>query len=193
VRAYLKAFYVVDSNEIPHILYLHKPWILRECSWASLTNSPCPGHVLGGAVDIYAPQPYMPADEGKVVAIKKFPAPKNRVNSEDYDYLLLIREDDAIIKILHVKPKCRMGESLYLGDSLGEYLDSGFFYPWTEPHMHVEIRRSDDPIRALGSYPLRVHTDLISFLKIAGCSQGKEFRVIERHAGYSLAVPQDGG
>jgi hypothetical protein len=59
--------------------------------------------------------------------------------------------------------------------------------------MHVEVRKSDDPIRALGSYPLRVHTDLISFLNSVGCSQSKEFRVIGSYAGYPLAVPLDGG
>ncbi len=193
MRAYLQAFYAVDSDGNIEVLYLNKSWIVRDSSWASLSNSPYPGHVLGGAVDIYAPQPYMPAEEGKVLAVKKFPTPRNRVNSEEYDYLLLLQRDNIVIKILHVRPECHVGDYLRLGDLLGGYLDSGFFYPWTEPHMHVEIRSSDDPIRALGSHQLRIHPELLSYMSSLNCSKGDEFIVVGSFAGYPLAVPQDGG
>ncbi|MEM3055348.1 MAG: M23 family metallopeptidase, partial [Candidatus Bathyarchaeia archaeon] len=70
-----------------------------------------------------------------------------------FDYVILLQSSENFekhIKILHVKPTVKVGDVVKPGDQLGFLLRSGFFDFWTEPHMHIEVRKPSDPIRARG-------------------------------------------
>ena len=52
------------------------------------------------------------------------------------------------------KPPVKEGDEIDVGTPLGCLIRDGFFHPWTDPHIHVELRSRSDPIRATGGYPL---------------------------------------
>ncbi len=122
----------------------------------SFFNSPYPAHKQGKAVDIYSS--LSPVD-GRVKKIIKL----------SHDYVILIecsQNPDVLAKILHIKPCVKAGEKLGVGDQLGAFIRSKFFHPWTDNHMHLELRKKDDAVRARGGH------SLISFKKI-GIPPGK--------------------
>jgi len=150
--------------------------------------------VLGCAVDIYAPYPYMPAEEGTVSQILKVPTPKYRVDAATIDWVLIIDlGNDVVLKVLHVKPRVRVGEKVYLGDELGDYVMSGFFLPWSEPHMHVEVRSARDPLRVRGAYKLVPTRELLSILGSTECASTNTFRITYVGRSFYLVRPIDGG
>lgn len=127
--------------------------------WFSFFNSPYPAHKLCSAIDIYFPdeEGLFPADEGVVLEVQRFECPVYRSDADGFDYLTIIRVvDDVVLKILHVKPYVSPGDSLELGDCIGSLIVSGYFYPWSHMHMHVEIRSIYDPYRALGAFKLDI-------------------------------------
>lgn len=110
----------------------------------SFFNSPYPAHKEGKAVDIYSS--LSPVD-GRVKKIIKL----------SHDYVILIecsQNPDVLAKILHIKPCVKAGEKLWVGDQLGVFIRSKFFDPWTDNHMHLELRKKDDAVRARGGYGL---------------------------------------
>ncbi|PIV68784.1 MAG: hypothetical protein COS08_05935 [Euryarchaeota archaeon CG01_land_8_20_14_3_00_38_12] len=110
----------------------------------SFFNSPYPAHKQGKAVDIYSS--LSPVD-GRVKKIIKL--------SHDYVILIECSENPEIFaKILHIKPSVKPGEKIGAGDQLGSFIRSKFFDPWTDNHLHLELRKKDDPVRARGGYRL---------------------------------------
>ncbi len=110
----------------------------------SFFNSPYPAHKQGEAVDIYSS---LSPVEGEVKRIIKL----------SHDYVILIEcseNPDIVAKVLHIKPRIKLGEKIDVGDELGVFIRSNFFDPWTDNHLHLELRKKDDSIRARGGYRL---------------------------------------
>lgn len=127
--------------------------------WFSFFNSPYPAHKSSTALDVYYPEGegLMPLDEGLVLEVEKFECPVKRSDASNFDYLILIKvSKDIVLKILHVKPSVKPGEKVFLGDSLGKIIVSGFLAPWSNIHMHLEFRDIKDPYRALGAFKLDI-------------------------------------
>jgi len=127
----------------------------------SLYNSPFDAHDRGRAIDLYpdegetvAPSPVA----GEVVDTRTVRAPPKPYAAE-HDHLIVVDQGDRIARILHVDPAVESGESIAVGDPLGELVRAGFFAPWVPNHIHLGFRPADaDPYRAAGS--LRVEPDV---------------------------------
>lgn len=129
----------------------------------SFFNSPYPSHHIYSSIDIYpvknfnavAPSPV----KGEIVDVRKVKCPPGKgFRSSVYDYVILMRSlenPERWIKILHVKPSVRKGEIVRPGEKLGKFIRSGFFDFWTDPHIHVEVRKPSDHIRALGGFKFK--------------------------------------
>ena len=123
-------------------------------TWYSFFNSPYIGHREGTAIDIYYPdKPVYPLEEGTVSEIKKIRTPSNIPINEDFLIIIKLNEETCL-KVLHVKPAVNIGDKIYRGDEFGEMILSGFFMPWSDKHVHLEIRKCNDKYRARGGYPL---------------------------------------
>lgn len=126
-------------------------------------NSPYPSHKENTGLDIYpklrfneiAPSPIT----GEIVKVKKVKAPSGRgFKDAGYDYLTLIKSHenpDRVIKLLHIEPIVKVGDKINIGDSIGHLLRSGYFGWGTSPHIHIEIRDPNDPLRARGGSPIK--------------------------------------
>lgn len=163
----------------------------------SFFNSPYFAHQNCAGIDIYpnawfnsvVPSPV----NGEVVEIREV----NRFWRKDFkcsdkDYVLLLRSlenENKIVKILHVKPTVKVGDNIYFGQKLGVFIRSGFFDFWTDPHIHVEVRNPEDPIRAKGgcqisrTIEIDDNMDLVDLMSIKGT-------VVESKREYSLIVPE---
>jgi len=137
----------------------------------SLYNSPYPAHDEGCAVDLYphegdwretgdddesretsAPSPVA----GEVTRTRTVSAPAKSY-AVDHDHLIVVDTGEYLARVLHVDPGVEPGETVAVGDSLGEMVRSGFFAPWVDNHLHLGFRERDaDPIRASGSLPVEV-------------------------------------
>ncbi|MFB6123320.1 MAG: hypothetical protein ABEJ78_07660 [Haloferacaceae archaeon] len=127
----------------------------------SLYNSPYPAHDEGCAIDLYpdGTEGLSPV-AGEVLATRTVRAPE-KPYAAAHDHLILVDAGDYVARILHVDPTVRPGESVAVGDSLGELVRSGFFAPWVDDHVHLGFRRHDqNPTRAAGSLPLDVGVDV---------------------------------
>ena len=158
----------------------------------SFFNSPYPAHSLYTGIDIYpnknfgdvAPSPVM----GKVTRIKRVKCPEGKMfKSSSHDYVILLRSlenPERWIKILHLEPAVEVGETLEPGDGMGVLLRSGFFDFWTDPHIHVEVRKPSDPLRARGGFKIK------RSMRINAAEPLKDLRgtVIESRPEYSLIV-----
>lgn len=134
----------------------------------SFFNSPYPAHHVYTAIDVYpkrffgdaAPSPV----RGEVVKIRRVMCPIGRFfEGSSFDYVILIRSSenpDRLTKILHVAPIVETGEIVEAGEDLGILLRSGYFNFWTEPHIHVEIRKPSDPLRARGAFEIKRSTEI---------------------------------
>ena len=132
---------------------------LDTASFYTLFNSPYTPHREGHAVDIYFPdsEALLPLEEARVMEIKKIEVPMYRSDAENHDYLLILKLDSMhVAKILHVEPRVRVHEKLVYGDPIGRIIISGYFYIWSEPHMHLEIRYIHDRYRARGGLKLAI-------------------------------------
>ncbi len=142
----MSKMYIAESEHM-------KLWV-PEHSHFSFFNSPYIGHREGGAIDIYSRVPLFPFEEGEVIEIRKVRTPTHIPVSEDF--LIAFRlNDELCLKTLHVKPTVKIGEKLSRGDEFGKLILSGFFMPWSDKHVHVELRRCDDRYRARGAMKLR--------------------------------------
>ncbi|MBS7656147.1 hypothetical protein KEJ50_06620 [Candidatus Bathyarchaeota archaeon] len=151
-------------------------------NFLSFTNSPYYAHKKLSAIDIYPPRGCREAlspIEGKTSLIK--------VLKEDYVIIIKVNEE-ACIKILHVKPKLKVGDKVYPGDFIGEIIWSPFYNFWTDYHAHIEVRPIKDPLRAKGGYELNI-SPLLSKTKINE-SFNRFFRVEEVNKRYILLKNQ---
>jgi len=131
--------------------------------FVSFFNSPYHPHIKQAALDIYissrqfgsvAPSPV----KGKVRKLYPFEPPIPKwFNAPKTEYMILIEcseNPEVWVKILHIQPSVKEGDEIDIGTPLGCFIRDGFFHPWTDPHMHIELRSRSDPIRATGGYPL---------------------------------------
>jgi len=137
----------------------------------SLYNSPYAAHDEGCAVDLYphegdwrttgdddenretrAPSPVA----GEVTQTRTVSAPE-KTYAVEHDHLIVVDTGEYLARVLHVDPGVEPGETVAVGDSLGEMVRSGFFAPWVDNHLHLGFRERDaDPVRASGSLPVEV-------------------------------------
>ncbi|MFB6191719.1 MAG: hypothetical protein ABEI11_00175 [Haloarculaceae archaeon] len=126
----------------------------------SLYNSPYPAHDRGRAIDLYpgagsgtratAASPVA----GDVLETRTVRCPP-KPYAVDHDHLIVIDAGEHLARILHVEPTVAAGDSVAVGDPLGELVRSGFFGRWVDDHLHLGFRDSDaDPYRATGSLPV---------------------------------------
>ncbi|WP_146416870.1 hypothetical protein [Haloarcula hispanica] len=127
----------------------------------SLYNSPFDAHDKGCAIDLYpdgerAPSPVA----GEVLDTKTVQAPPKAYAAE-HDHLILVDTGDTVARLLHVDPAVEPGETVAVGDDLGELVRAGFFAPWVPNHIHLGFRDPDaNPYRASGSLPVDVAVDV---------------------------------
>jgi len=157
----------------------------------SFFNSPYPAHHSFAGIDVYpgrcfgdvAPSPV----RGEVTSVRSVKCPKPKgFEGIDYDYVILLRSlenPERLIKILHVKPLVKVGDTAEAGSDLGALLRSGFFDFWTDPHVHVEVRNPSDPIRARGGFRFKRLMDVDDLEATADNLSGV---VVESKPGYSL-------
>ncbi len=134
-------------------------------SSVSFCNSPFPAHRDYGALDIY------PADakfndevacpvNGIVKDVRRFSSPSLFPDRPPiYEYLTIIESEEnpsVYVKIIHACPKVSAGERVNVGDKIAVLIHSGYYPFWVDPHIHVELRNPNDPVRASGSYNLEV-------------------------------------
>jgi hypothetical protein len=121
-------------------------------------NSPYPAHRLSTGIDIYPGRGFgedagSPVS-GRVILIRKVSAPKaSRFRDHGHDTVILLESQEnpeRVIKILHVEPRVQEGDVLETGQTLGTLIRSGYFGYSTAPHIHLEVRRPSDPLRARG-------------------------------------------
>jgi hypothetical protein len=127
----------------------------------SLYNSPYPAHDRGCAIDLYpASDRGVSPVAGEVIDIRTVAAP-SRPYADDDDHLVLIDTGEHVARILHVDPAVVPGDTVAVGDSLGELIRSGFFAPWVDNHVHLGFRDPEaNPYRAAGSLPVEVGVDV---------------------------------
>lgn len=136
--------------------------VLSQYCRFSLYNSPFVAHDRGCAVDLY------PGDEtttattavspvaGEVVDTRTVDAPP-KPYAAAHDHLTLVDTGDRIARLLHVDPSVGAGDTVAVGDPLGELVRAGFFAPWVPNHIHLGFRdHGDDRYRASGSLPLEL-------------------------------------
>lgn len=166
------------------------PW--KTCF--SIFNSPYPAHKSESALDVYFSDvdALMPFDEGIVADVKWFESLKLRSDAYDKEPLILIKLDEKhALKVLHVKPKVKVGEKIFLGDPLGKMIVSGYFPPWTSLHAHFELRNlKNNPYRAKGAFKVNVDEEFMKPLKVKSRVNNEMlFEVIETFKNFSLVKP----
>ena len=135
--------------------------VLEQYYRFSLYNSPFVAHDEGCAIDCYpegerAPSPVA----GEVLDTKTVQAPPQPY-AADHDYLILIDTGEYVARLLHVRPGVAAGDSVAVGEDLGELVRAGFFAPWVPNHIHLGFRDADaNPYRAAGSLPVEAGVDV---------------------------------
>lgn len=132
---------------------------IPQTSYFSIGTSPYYAHQHGLAIDIY---PNLTLENieilspvsGKVQQIKKLRAPKAKFSDGlDIDYLILLSNpsnSETVWKIMHINPIVKVGDQIETGDLLGKTIRNGYFAYWSSPHLHLEIRPTNNAIRARG-------------------------------------------
>ena len=145
-------FYDIARTEELHIS-------IPETSHFSIGTSPYYAHQHGLAIDIYhdlSLENYevLSPVAGKILKIKPLIAPKPKfAGGLDIDYLLLISNPSnpkLVWKLMHVKPFGKVGDQVKIGTPLGKTIRNGYFAYWSSPHVHLEVRLSENAIRARG-------------------------------------------
>jgi hypothetical protein len=131
----------------------------------SLFNSPYPAHNAGHAVDLYPGDERAPSPVAGTVRETLATGAPARSDAEADDYLVLVDVDpdasgldtgsSVVARLLHVDPIVAAGDRVAVGDDLGRLVDSGYFAPWVDPHLHLGFRDPDQNLRrASGSLPV---------------------------------------
>ncbi len=153
----------------------------------SFLKSPYAAHKTHSAVDIYygdfGSETLSPVD-GEVIDVQSFdtPTPFKEWNSKEY--VIAIRQNEKVIKILHVKPDVTPGDAISKGESIGTFIHNGYFIFWNDPVMHVEVRTRGDYLRASNNMLL---TPNIEWSRLpSGKTIELECQVEETNMKYSL-------
>ena len=123
----------------------------------SFLKSPYAAHKTHSAVDIYyadfGGEALSPVD-GEVIDIQNFDTPTPFKDRDFTEYVLAIRQNKHVVKILHVKPDVSQGDAISKGDKLGTFIHNGYYTFWNDPAMHVEVRKQGDYLRASNNLEL---------------------------------------
>jgi len=186
------------------------PEVMSRYPRFSVYNSPYVAHDDGSAIDLYpdsgeprtplAPTPVA----GEVVETRSVTAP-SKPYAVAHDHLIVVDTGDYLARMLHVAPSVEPGDTVSVGDSLGELIRSGFFAPWVANHIHLGFReRGTNPVRASGSLPLDVpvETEPLAWDGTGRVVEtGETFAVLdspthpapgERFAGIEAVIGEDG-
>lgn len=137
----------------------------------SLYNSPYTAHDRGCAIDLYPIPGFGPTTDGthspapspvagEVLDTRTVRAP-SKPYAPDHDHLVLVDTGEHVARILHVEPAVEAGDVLEIGEHMGRLVRAGFFAPWVDNHVHLELRDpTADPYRASGSERLAVDIDV---------------------------------
>jgi hypothetical protein len=128
----------------------------------SYFNSPYYAHHTATGLDIYSGNHdynvALSPVAGHVKKIHSFTPPKKLFLKHHNPEQLLILSSNGqqphFIRLLHINPTVKVGDSISVGDELGTLIRSGFFNYWTDPHIHIDVRRHGNLLRAKGSLPL---------------------------------------
>ncbi|MCH1770063.1 MULTISPECIES: hypothetical protein [Metallosphaera] len=118
-----------------------------EGSLVSFFTSGFPSHVNASAVDVgfYDKVEFISFFSGVVLSVEKFKVGRpNRFAETDHDFLILVKSNSKILKILHVDPYLEPGEEIKPGEALGKMISS----PYTGGdfrHAHIEGLRISFP------------------------------------------------
>lgn len=130
----------------------------------SFFKSPFAAHDTGSAVDIaygdFGSMAVLPVD-GTVFDVKEFDSPTPFKDRDFKEYITAILCGELLVKILHVKPAVKIGDCIRAGEYFGTFIRSGYYYFWNFPHLHVEVRRPDDYLRASNNMVLDVPVGVI--------------------------------
>ncbi len=122
-----------------------------EHSRFSFLKSPYAAHQTGSAVDIYygdfGSDAFSPVD-GKIIDVRSFDTPTPFKDWNSREYVIAIKQDEHVIKILHIEPDVSPGDAISKGDRIGTFIHNGYFIFWNDPVMHVEVRHPRDYLRA---------------------------------------------
>ena len=149
---------VVDQSNIKIYLSEHNHF--------SIGTSPYYAHQNAIAMDIYhritiENHNVVSPISGKVLQIKELKAPKARFkNGIDREYLTIIEnphDNKTVFKVLHIKPEVEPGQKLEPGDNFGKTIRNGYFAPWSSPHIHLEMKRPEDTLRAKEGLPFTIN------------------------------------
>jgi len=153
----------------------------------SFLKSPYAAHKTHSAVDIYygdfGSEALSPVD-GEVIDVRSFDTPTPFKDRDSKEYVIAIRQDEHVIKILHLKPEVSPGDAVSKGDRIGTFIHNGYFIFWNDPVMHVEIRNLDDYLRA--SNNMRLTPDIKWSELPAGKTLDLECRVERTNKRYAL-------
>jgi hypothetical protein len=127
----------------------------------SFFKSPYPSHRNRSAVDIYygnfGDTAFSPVS-GKIIDIRKYATPTPYTDKSYPEYLIAIKHDhNHTVKILHVHPEVNIGDEVKAGDEIGHFIWNGYFDNWNDACMHVEVRDTEDYLRATNHHPLRAN------------------------------------
>ena len=124
----------------------------------SFFASPYQAHRDFSAVDIHASPEFgcvVASPVGGVVQkILSFDSPTPTEWSLS-EHLIIIKKGGYAARIMHIEPFVKAGEKISPGDVLGRTVTNGFFSYWTDPTIHVEIRKIGDFLRARGGLELK--------------------------------------
>jgi len=147
----LKLFPIVNQS--------HIKVFASETSHFSIGTSPYYVHQYAIGIDIYDQlnihnYEVLSPVSGTVLQIREMRSPKQKFEGAiDKEYLTIIQNPDdenTVFKILHVKPALKVGQEVDPGDLLGETIRNGYFAPWSSPHLHLELKKPQDVLRAKG-------------------------------------------
>lgn len=135
--------------------------VLHQYRRFTLFDSPYTAHDDGRAIDLYPEDGTAPSPvAGRVEAVKRVRAPPKDYAAEE-DAMVVIDTGEYLARVLHVDPAVAEGDTVAVGDDLGELIRAGFFAPWVPNHLHLGFReREADPFRASGSLPIQLDVDL---------------------------------
>jgi len=139
---------------------------VREGAPVSFFTSPFYAHTRFCAIDIGSPPSseriFVSPVRGTVVQTEKFliNRPAGR-GIDPYDYFLLIETRKFKVKMLHVKPTVSVGDSVKVGDMLGNYVRSPYLAPYHFDHAHIEIHAKHSRMNPTSAKPLRFCAKLI--------------------------------
>ena len=163
----------------------------------SYFNSPYYAHYKATGLDIYSSDHdnnvALSPVTGRVKKIHSFTPPKKSFLKHHNPEQLIILSSNGhqphFIRLLHINPTVKAGDSISVGDEVGTLIRSGFFNYWTDPHIHIDVRRHGNLLRAKGSLPLIPKTKNLhtaknpSHLFFPGC----DLNVVKVKSEYILA------